>query len=136
MGGHGALISHLKNPGVYTSVSAFAPICNPTQCPWGDKAFNGYLGSVEAGKAYDATELMKNYQGPKAPILIDQGTADGFLKGQLLPENLAAAAAKANYPISLNMRPLYDHSYYFISTFMRDHVDFHARALQCAPKHY
>ena len=156
MGGHGALISHLKNPGVYTSVSAFAPICklnclienwiaysisfdlgNPTQCPWGDKAFNGYLGSVEAGKAYDATELMKNYQGPKAPILIDQGTgmnfwccrkyrlayfvlknryilADGFLKGQLLPENLAAAAAKANYPISLNMRPLYDHSYYFM----------------------
>ena len=88
---------------------------------------------MEAGKAYDATELMKNYQGPKAPILIDQGTgmnflmfkryfvlqncfilADGFLKGQLLPENLAAAAAKANYPISLNMRPLYDHSYYFM----------------------
>jgi len=136
MGGHGALISHLKNPGVYTSVSAFAPICNPTQCPWGDKAFNGYLGSVEAGKAYDATELMMTYQGPKAPILIDQGTADGFLKGQLLPENLAVAAAKANYPISLNMRPLYDHSYYFISTFMRDHVDFHARALQCAPKHF
>lgn len=136
MGGHGALISHLKNPGAFASASAFSPICNPTQCPWGDKAFNGYLGSVEAGKAYDATELMAAYQGPKAPILIDQGTADGFLKDQLKPENFAAAAAANGYPIALNMRPLYDHSYYFISTFMRDHIDFHARALQCKPSHY
>jgi S-formylglutathione hydrolase len=72
MGGHGALVSHLKNPGTFTSVSAFAPICNPTQCPWGEKAFSGYLGSVEAGKAYDATELIKTYSGPHAPILIDQ----------------------------------------------------------------
>ena len=135
MGGHGALISHLKNPGAFTSVSAFAPICNPTQCAWGDKGFKGYLGSVEAGKAYDATELMLKYSGPKAPILIDQGTADGFLKDQLKPENFASAAAKNSYPVTLNMRPLYDHSYYFIATFMRDHVDFHARALQCNPGH-
>ena len=133
MGGHGALISHLKNPGRYASVSAFAPICNPTQVPWGVKAFNGYLGSVEAGKAYDATELMLAYQGPQAPILIDQGTQDGFLQTQLKPENLAAAAAKANYPITLRMQPLYDHSYYFISTFMRDHVHHHAAALGLTP---
>ena len=72
MGGHGALVSHFKNPGKYASVSAFAPICNPTNVPWGQKAFTGYLGSVEAGKAYDATELIANYDGPKAPILIDQ----------------------------------------------------------------
>lgn len=71
MGGHGALTIHLKNPGVYKSVSAFSPICNPTQCPWGHKAFEGYLGSVEAGKAYDATVLMESYDGPKVPILID-----------------------------------------------------------------
>jgi len=137
MGGHGALICHLKNPGSYSSASAFAPICNPTQVPWGDKAFKGYLGSVEAGKAYDATELMKSYKGPQAPILIDQGTADGFLAEQLKPENFMAAAAQNGYrPVSLNMRPLYDHSYYFISTFMRDHIDFHARALQCFPGHF
>jgi len=136
MGGHGALICHLKNPGAYKSVSAFAPISNPTQCPWGEKAFKGYLGSVEAGKAYDATELVLKYSGPKSPILIDQGTADGFLKNQLKPENFAAAASKCDYPIALNMRALYDHSYYFIATFMRDHIDFHARALMCQPKHY
>ena len=106
------------------------------QVPWGDKAFKGYLGSVEAGKAYDATELMKSYKGPQAPILIDQGTADGFLAVQLKPENFMAAAAGSGYkPVALNMRPLYDHSYYFISTFMRDHVDFHARALLCFPAH-
>ena len=71
MGGHGALTIHLKNPGVYKSVSAFSPICNPTQCPWGHKAFEGYLGSVDAGKDYDATVLMASYDGPKVPILID-----------------------------------------------------------------
>jgi len=136
MGGHGALICHLKNPGAYKSVSAFAPICNPTAVPWGEKAFTGYLGSVEAGKAYDATELILKYNGPKAPILIDQGTADGFLSNQLKPTNFTAAAAAVHYPVALNMRPLYDHSYYFIATFMRDHIDFHARALLCGPKHY
>ena len=76
MGGHGALVAHLKNPGMYTSVSAFAPIANPVAVPWGEKAFTGYLGSVEAGKDYDATELVKNYSGPKPCILIDQGDTD------------------------------------------------------------
>ena len=136
MGGHGALISHLKNPGKYTSVSAFAPICNPTKCPWGEKAFIGYLGSVEAGKHYDATELILKY--PKqnhAPILIDQGTSDGFLKEQLHPKSFTAAAADAGYkPITLRMQPCYDHSYYFISTFMKDHINHHATALGIRPK--
>jgi len=131
MGGHGALISHLKNPGKYTSVSAFSPICNPTKCPWGEKAFTGYLGSVDAGKAYDATELIKNYpKENQAPILIDQGAADGFYPNQLLPKNLTAAAKESGYkPIELNLRPGYDHSYYFISTFMKDHISHHAAAL-------
>jgi len=134
MGGHGAMVCHLKNPGMYTSVSAFAPICNPSAVPWGEKAFTGYLGSVEAGKAYDSTELVKTYNGPKPEILIDQGTADGFLEKQLKPKNFTAAAASNNYPVTLRMQPLYDHSYYFISTFMRDHVDHHARALGLRPK--
>merc|ERR1711963_1181774 len=134
MGGHGAMIAHLKNPGMYMSVSAFAPICNPSAVPWGEKAFTGYLGSVEAGKAYDATELVKSYSGPKPCILIDQGTADGFLDSQLKPKNFSAAAAEAGYPVQVRMQPLYDHSYYFISTFMRDHVDRHARALGLRPK--
>jgi len=134
MGGHGAMICHLKNPGKYTSCSAFAPICAPTQVPWGVKAFTGYLGSVEAGKEYDATELVKNYSGPKPNILIDQGSADGFLNNQLKPELFTAAAASVGYPVTMRMQPLYDHSYYFISTFMRDHVDHHARALGLRPK--
>merc|ERR1712088_839254 len=134
MGGHGALVCHLKNPGMFSSVSAFSPICNPTVVPWGEKAFTGYLGSVEAGKAYDATELVSNYDGPKVPVLIDQGTADGFLENQLKPKNFFMAAAKNGYNVELRMQPLYDHSYYFISTFMRDHIDFHARALGLRPK--
>merc|ERR1712226_599994 len=122
MGGHGALISHLKNPGAYSSVSAFAPICNPTQVPWGVKAFTGYLGSAEAGKEYDATELVAKYKGPQVPILIDQGTSDGFLANQLKPEAFKSAAAAAGYaPVSVRMQAGYDHSYYFISTFMADH---------------
>jgi len=134
MGGHGAMICHLKNPGMYSSVSAFAPIVNPTAVPWGKKAFTGYLGSVEAGKEYDATELVKKYNGPKPTILIDQGTADGFLTNQLKPEVFASAAASVNYPCEVRMQPLYDHSYYMISTFMRDHVDHHARGLGLRPK--
>merc|ERR1712060_303524 len=134
MGGHGALTISLKNPGVYKSCSAFSPICNPTVVPWGEKAFTGYLGSVEAGKAYDATELVSSYSGPKVPVLIDQGTADGFLENQLKPKNFFMAAAKNGYNVELRMQPLYDHSYYFISTFMRDHIDFHARALGLRPK--
>jgi len=134
MGGHGALVAHLKNPGMFSSVSAFAPICNPSAVPWGEKAFTGYLGTVEAGKAYDATELVAKYSGPKVPILIDQGTADGFLDSQLKPKSFVTAAAKADYSVELRMQPLYDHSYYFISTFMRDHIDFHARAHGLRPK--
>jgi len=134
MGGHGALIAHLKNPGMFTSVSAFSPICNPTVVPWGEKAFTGYLGSVGAGKEYDATELVKTYSGPKPHILIDQGAADGFLNNQLKPSNFSAACGDAGYPVQVRMQPYYDHSYYFISTFMRDHVDHHARALGLRPK--
>jgi len=129
MGGHGALICHLKNPGTYTSVSAFAPACNPTAVPWGEKVFPGYLGSLAAGKEYDATELVKNYSGPKPSILIDIGTHDFVLTTQLKPENLSAACGEAGYPLQLRMQPKYDHSYYFVATFMRDHIDHHARAL-------
>ena len=130
MGGHGALTLHLKNPGKYQSVSAFAPICNPTQCPWGEKAFTGYLGSVDAGKAYDACELMKTYDGPIVPILVDQGTSDNFLHNQLKPENLRVACGDKGYPLQLRMQTGYDHSYYFISSFMKDHIQFHACNLQ------
>ena len=129
MRGHEDLVAHLNNPGIFTSVSAFSPIVNPVAVPWGEKAFTGYLGSVEAGKAYDSTELVKYFAGPKPCILIDQGTADGFLQSQLKPENFAAAAAKAGYPCSLRMQPLYDHSYYMISTILRDHIQHHATAL-------
>lgn len=130
MGGHGALTLHLKNPGMYKSVSAFSPICNPSACPWGKKAFEGYLGSVEAGAEYDATLLMAKYDGPQVPILIDQGAADNFLiQKQLLPENFKAAAGDKKYPVTVRMQPGYDHSYYFISTFAKDHIKFHAANL-------
>ena len=98
------------------------------------QAFTGYLGSVGAGKEYDATELVKTYSGPKPHILIDQGAADGFLNNQLKPSNFSAACGDAGYPVQVRMQPYYDHSYYFISTFMRDHVDHHARALGLRPK--
>jgi len=129
MGGHGALVAHLKNPGLYTSVSAFAPACNPTAVPWGQKAFPNYLGSLAAGKAYDATELVKNYSGPTPSILIDVGTHDWVLNTQLKPENFSAACEEAGYPLQLRMQPHFDHSYFFVSSFMKDHVDHHARAL-------
>lgn len=133
MGGHGALICALKNPGMYKSCSAFSAICHPSNCPWGQKAFNGYLGSdKEAWKAYDATELIGKYAGAPLPILCDQGSADDFLaQGQLLPDDLAAAA-KGNSSVELSMRSQegYDHSYYFISTFVEDHIGFHAKHLK------
>lgn len=132
MGGHGALICALKNPDSYTSVSAFAPICNPTKCPWGEKAFTGYLGSVDAGVAYDATELMKA-NGPFAgfdDILIDQGTGDNFLPdGQLLPENFEAACKEKGQNVTVRMQEGYDHSYFLMASFMDDHVKFHADRL-------
>jgi len=133
MGGHGALICFLKNPGMYRSVSAFAPICNPVNCPWGLKAFSGYLGPDKSSWAqYDASELLK--AGPatvRHRILVDQGTDDGFLpKGQLLPGNLVDACAAAGVPLDMRMQSGYDHSYYFIATFMEDHIAHHAKALK------
>ena len=131
MGGHGALVSFLRNPGVFQSASAFAPICNPCECPWGVKAFSGYLGDDKtAWPAYDATRLVAEYKGPKVKILIDQGTEDGFYKKkQLLPEAFEAACKKAGYPAEVRMQQGYDHSYYFVSTFMADHISFAAQFL-------
>lgn len=134
MGGHGALTLALKNPGVYSSVSAFAPISNPTNCPWGVKAFTGYLGSVEAGQAHDASLLCKSYAGPPLKFLVDQGAADNFLTGdvnQLQPDALKAACASSGGKISLDLRMQegYDHSYFFISSFIDDHINHHADAL-------
>jgi S-formylglutathione hydrolase len=130
MGGHGALVCALRNPSRYKSVSAFAPIAAPMQCPWGRKAFTNYLGTdAGAWREYDASELVA--RGPFAgPILIDQGTADQFLAEQLLPGKFAAAAAKSNQPLTLRMQPGYDHGYYFIQTFMADHLRHHAAILK------
>ncbi|XP_028405447.1 S-formylglutathione hydrolase-like [Dendronephthya gigantea] len=129
MGGHGALIAFIKNPGLYKSASAFGPICNPMNCPWGQKAFSGYLGSnKDSWKEYDATELMKTYKGPKPEILIDQGLGDNFYDAkQLLPENFKKVCEEVNYPLNLRMHEEYDHNYYFISTFLEDHVKHHAK---------
>ncbi|XP_022253420.1 S-formylglutathione hydrolase-like isoform X2 [Limulus polyphemus] len=131
MGGHGALICALKNPGKYCSVSAFSPICNPMECPWGQKAFTGYLGKdKETWKEYDATHLVKKYQGPPLTILIDQGKDDNFLKeGQLLPDNFVAACTENKMPVILRMQETYDHSYYFIATFVEDHIKHHLEYL-------
>ncbi|XP_046853292.1 S-formylglutathione hydrolase-like isoform X2 [Xenia sp. Carnegie-2017] len=132
MGGHGALIAFLKNPQLFKSVSAFAPICNPINCPWGQKAFKGYLGSNEdSWKTYDASELIKNYEGPKPEILIDQGVADSFYHSkQLLPETFQESCKQADYPLNIRMHKEYDHSYYFISTFVEDHVKHHMKFLK------
>jgi len=134
MGGHGALISFLKNPGKYLSCSAFAPICCPSDddCQWGQKNFTGYLGAENKSewKAYDANELMKTYDGPKVEILIDQGLDDGFLpKKQLQPEKFAATCQSKGHPVNLRMQEGYDHSYYFIATFVEDHLEHHAKYL-------
>merc|ERR1719428_1805641 len=130
MGGHGALTIALKNPDVYTSVSAFAPICHPVASPWGKKAFPLYLGADEATwKEYDAVELIKKYEGPPFRLLVDQGTSDNFLKEQLKPETLKAACDEKGIALTLRMQEGYDHSYYFISTFIKDHLEFHASQL-------
>jgi len=129
MGGHGALTIALKNPDRYRSVSAFAPIVAPTQVPWGRKAFAGYLGTNEHDwQQYDATELVKQVQ-LETEILIDQGDADNFLVEQLKPELFAAACAESGQALQLRMQPGYDHSYFFIATFIEDHLRFHATAL-------
>jgi S-formylglutathione hydrolase len=129
MGGHGALALGLRNPDAYRSLSAFSPVVAPTQVPWGERAFSGYLGEDrEAWKRYDATELVRTTQHP-APILIDQGTADGFLEEQLRPELFQKACEEAGQPLELRMQSGYDHSYFFIATFMEDHLRHHARRL-------
>ncbi len=125
MGGHGALTIALKTPGRFNSVSAFAPVAAPTQAPWGEKAFSRYLGSVEAGRAHDATALVED--GARVPdVLIDQGDADKFLDSQLKPQLFANACAKAGIPCTLRMQPGYDHSYFFIASFIEDHLRWHA----------
>ncbi len=129
MGGHGALTIHFKNPDTYRSVSAFSPICAPMQCPWGEKAFTGYLGdNRETWRPYDATELVKT-KASGAKILIDQGAEDDFLREQLLPQVFVEACNEAGQAVELRMQPGYDHSYYFIQSFMEDHVRHHAAAL-------
>ncbi len=129
MGGHGALTIALRNPGRFASASAFAPIVAPSQVPWGEKALGGYLGPDRAAwRACDAVALIQD--GARlADLLVDQGEADGFLSGQLKPELLAAACEQAGIPITLRLQPGYDHSYYFISTFMEDHLRWHAQRL-------
>jgi len=130
MGGHGALTIALRNPGRYRSVSAFSPIVAPSRVPWGQKAFSAYLGDDrEAWKQYDACELVKSAT-EKLPLLIDQGEADEFLETQLKPEWLVDACAASGHPLELRMRPGYDHSYYFIASFIGEHIAHHARALR------
>ena len=130
MGGHGALICALKNPGSYRSVSAFAPICNPVQSPWGKGCFSAYLGEDrETWKTYDATCLVE--AGATAiPLLIDQGSADEFLAEQLYPNNLEAACKIHDFPLTLRWQEGYDHSYHFIATFIGEHLSWHAAALR------
>ncbi|AMG44062.1 S-formylglutathione hydrolase [Achromobacter xylosoxidans] len=131
MGGHGALVLALRNPGKYRSVSAFAPIAAPSLCPWGKKAFGAYLGdNPDDWAAYDASALMRGLRQPfPAGILVDQGTADQFLAEQLYPEVFEAACATAGQPLELRRQDGYDHGYYFISTFIEDHIRFHVERL-------
>jgi S-formylglutathione hydrolase len=129
MGGHGALVCALRNPGRYASVSAFSPIVNPSAVPWGEKAFGYLLGPDRtAWAAWDACALIAEAQ-ERLPILVDQGDADGFLEKQLRPEALRQAADAVGHPLELRMQPGYDHSYYFITSFIDDHLRHHARAL-------
>lgn len=131
MGGHGALVMALKNPGRYASVSAFAPIVNPGQVPWGKKAFTAYLGADESTwQSWDSCALMQASQPADAvPTLIDQGDNDPFLAGQLQPAVLAETARQKAWPLTLRIQPGYDHSYYFIASFIEDHLRFHAQHL-------
>lgn len=129
MGGHGALVCALRNPGRYQSVSAFAPISHPCDCPWGEKAFSRYLGEDRTTwRDWDASLLLLQSQ-ERLPILVDQGEHDGFLLDQLKPETLEAAAKACNYPLTLRRQAGYDHSYYFVASFIEDHLRHHAQAL-------
>jgi len=129
MGGHGALTIALRNPGRFAAVSALAPIASPMNCPWGEKALAGYLGSDRAAwRDYDSCALIED--GARLPdLLVDQGTADGFLESQLKPELLEEACAKAGIVLTLRRQEDYDHSYFFIATFIEDHLRWHARRM-------
>ncbi|TAM51719.1 MAG: S-formylglutathione hydrolase [Paraburkholderia sp.] len=130
MGGHGALTIALRNPAHYRSVSAFSPIVAPSQVPWGEKAFTAYLGDDrQAWKDYDAVELVKA-GARRLPLRIDQGSGDEFLDKQLKPELLRAACDATGHPLELNLRSGYDHSYYFIASFIGEHIAYHAKALR------
>lgn len=129
MGGHGALICALKNPASFRSVSALAPVCNPSACSWGQGCFHAYLGEDrEAWHEYDATYLIAA-GAPPIPLLIDSGTRDEFLADQLLPGNLEAACRERGFPLTLRMQTDYDHSYHFVATFIGEHLAYHAAAL-------
>lgn len=129
MGGYGALMIALRNPELYRSVSAFSPIVAPTQVPWGQKAFGTYLGDDQSlWKQYDPVELVR-HATQRLPLLVDQGLADDFLKTQLQPELLRKVCEEVGHPLILNLRPGYDHSYYFIASFIGDHIAHHAAAL-------
>ncbi len=130
MGGHGALVCALRNPGRYRAVSALAPIGAPMRCPWGEKAFGHYLGRDRSTwAAYDASELVRQVT-KTPPILIDQGLQDPFLQEQLQPERFEQACTQAGHPLTLRLHPHYDHSYYFIASFIGEHLHFHAQFLR------
>jgi S-formylglutathione hydrolase len=130
MGGHGALVIGFRNPDKYQSISAFAPIVAPMQVPWGQKAFTNYLGGdPETWRQYDAIELIKSGFKASGEILIDQGTADPFLNEQLRPELFEAVCQNAGQPVRIRRQEAYDHSYFFISSFMQDHIEHHAKIL-------
>jgi len=130
MGGHGALSIALRNPGRYRSASAFSPIVAPSQVPWGQKAFTAYLGEDRnAWKAWDTVELIAGAK-ERLPLLVDQGEADEFLREQLRPELLQAACAQAGHPLDLRLQAGYDHSYYFIASFIGEHIAWHAQHLR------
>jgi len=129
MGGHGAIILGLRNPQKFTSISAFAPIVNPAEVPWGQKAFSAYLGeNSETWHEYDSCWLMRQTTA-RIPMLIDQGDSDQFLTEQLQPERLATIASEKGYPLTVRIQPGYDHSYFFIASFVEDHLRFHAQHL-------
>jgi len=135
MGGHGALTVGLRNPQRFRSVSAFSPIASPMHCAWGQKALRGYLGSEQLGddqstwQAYDACELLKSHR-PASPLLVDIGDADSFLVEQLKPDLLKEACAQHNVQLDLRLQSGYDHSYFFVSSFIGDHLRFHAQQLR------
>ena len=134
MGGHGALTIAMRKPGRYRSVSAFSPIVAPSQVPWGEKAFAAYLGDDrEVWRAHDAVALVSSTLRERLPLLVDQGEADEFLATQLRPHLLQAACDAAGHPLTLRMQPGYDHSYYFVASFIGEHVAHHAAALRAAP---